>query len=201
MTKWRCFWILMKIRCDFWFTYLWSDLFTRILYEKFRGKYQVSELISFLHALTVSGLCNNFTFIKAGLSPFKKNLCHLLDWKPFKNDEKSFLFHLKSSLRCPDIQVFVTTFWSCTKNGLIRKIRVTSKSMRHNVVYKQLEYLTCIPQYLKSKGNQTMRFGQLIEYDKINIFLQKLWGRETNSRPVFIFWKSLRWDESKRSAA
>ena len=27
---------------------------------------------------------------------------------------------------------------------------------------------------LQSKGNQTMRFGQLIEYNKRNIFLQKL---------------------------
>ena len=27
---------------------------------------------------------------------FQKNLSLLLNWKPFKNDEKSFLFHLKS---------------------------------------------------------------------------------------------------------
>ena len=56
----------------------------------------------------------------------------------------------------------------------------------------------------QSKGNQTMKFGQLIEYNKINIFLQKLcrkWGRETSSRPLFIFWKSLIWGESKWSAA
>ena len=167
----------MKIRCDFWFTYLWSDLFTRILYEKFRGKYQVSELISFLHALTVSGLCNNFTFIKAGLSPFKKNLCHLLDWKPFKNDEKSFLFHLKSSLRWPDIQVFVTTFWSCTKNGLIRKIKLTLKFMTSQ------PGLQTIATYILSnisqcKSNQTIKLGQLIDHNKKNIFLQKLCGNE-----------------------
>ena len=29
----------------------------------------------------------------------------------------------------------------------------------------------------QSKGNQTMTFGQLIEQGKINIFLQKLWGK------------------------
>ena len=27
----------------------------------------------------------------------------------------------------------------------------------------------------QSKGNQTMKFGQLIEYNKRNILLQKLW--------------------------
>ena len=35
--------------------------------------------------------------------------------------------HLKSSFRSQDIKVFVTTFWSCRKNGLIRKIKLTSK--------------------------------------------------------------------------
>ena len=46
----------------------------------------------------------------------------------------------------------------------------------------------------QSKGNQTMKFGQLIEYNKKNIFLQKLygeWGRETSSRPLFFSWKKL----------
>ena len=40
------------------------------------------------------------------------------------------------------------------------------------MVYKQLQYkYTNISQ---SKGNQNMKFGQLIQYNKINIFLQKL---------------------------
>ena len=30
------------------------------------------------------------------------------------------------------------------------------------------------PNISQSKGNQTMKFGQLIEYKKTNIFLQKL---------------------------
>ena len=56
----------------------------------------------------------------------------------------------------------------------------------------------------QSKGNQTMTFGELIEYNKRNIFPQKLcrkWGRETSSRPLFIFWKSFKWGESQQSAA
>ena len=57
-----------------------------------------------------------------------------------------------------------------------------------------------LPNISQSKGNQTMKFGQLIEYNKGNIFLQKLcgkWGRETSSRPLFIFLKKLnmRWKE------
>ena len=32
--------------------------------------------------------------LKVGLSPFKQNFLYLLQWKPSKNDEKCFLFHL-----------------------------------------------------------------------------------------------------------
>ena len=61
-----------------------------------------------------------------------------------------------------------------------------------------------LPNILQSKDNQTMKFGQLIEYNKRNIFFQKLcgeWGRETSSRSPFIFEKSLKWGESKWSVA
>ena len=55
----------------------------------------------------------------------------------------------------------------------------------------------------RSKCNQTMKFGQLIECYKRNIFLQKScrkWGKETSSRPLFIFWKRFIWGKSKWSA-
>ena len=48
-------------------------------------------------------------------------------WKVLKNDEKYFLFHIKSNFRSQDILIFVLAFRSCRKNGLIRKIRLTLK--------------------------------------------------------------------------
>ena len=42
----------------------------------------------------------------------------------------------------------------------------------------------------QSKGNQRMKFGQLIEYCKTNIFLQKLCrksGKQTSSKRFFLF--------------
>ena len=60
-----------------------------------------------------------------------------------------------------------------------------------------------LPNIAQSKGNQPMKFGQLTEYNKRNIFLQKLcrkWGKETSSRPQLSFWESLMWVESKWSA-
>ena len=55
----------------------------------------------------------------------------------------------------------------------------------------QANAIHILPNISQSKGNQKMKFDQLIEYNKANIFLQKLWGklgRETSSRrPLFIF--------------
>ena len=48
-----------------------------------------------------------------------------------------------------------------------------------------------LPNISQSKDNQTMKFLQLIEYNKINVFLQKLYGelgRETSSH-LFYFLK------------
>ena len=45
------------------------------------------------------------------------------------------------------------------------------------------------PNISQSKGNQTMKPGQLIECNKRSIFLQKLckkWFKEASSRPLFI---------------
>ena len=55
-----------------------------------------------------------------------------------------------------------------------------------------------------TKSNQTLKFGQVIVYNNGNIFLQKScrkWGRETSSRPLFVFLKSFIWGKSKWSVA
>ena len=91
--------------------------------------------------------------------------------------------------RSQDIYVFIMTFWSCIKNGLIRKIRLTSKFMMSQPGLQTIA-IHILPKISQSKGNQTMKFGQLIVSNKRDTFLQKLcqkWGRETSSRPLFIF--------------
>ena len=50
--------------------------------------------------------------------------------------------------------------------------------------------MNILPDISKRKGNQTMKFGQSIEYNVRNIFLRKSyrkWNRETSSRPFFGF--------------
>ena len=53
---------------------------------------------------------------------------------------------------------------------MIRKIRLTAKKFITSQPGQRLE--RTLPNISRSKGNQTMKLGQLIEYNKRNIFLQ-----------------------------
>ena len=73
-------------------------------------------------------------------------------------------------------------FWPCRKNGLIRQIRLISKFMTSQPG-KQTIAIDMLPNISRSKGNQSMKLGQLIKYNKCDNFLQKLYrkrGRETS---------------------
>ena len=77
------------------------------------------------------------------------------------------------------------TFRSCRKNGLIRKTMLISKFLTSQPGQQAIA-IHILPNISRSKGNQTMKLGPLIEYNNRNIFLQRIcrkWGRETSSRP------------------
>ena len=88
----------------------------------------------------------------------------------------AFYFILKALFILEIFQFFVTTFWSCRENGLIRKVRSTSKFMASQPGLQTIA-IHMLLNISQSKGNQTMKFGQLIEYNKRNILLQKLWRK------------------------
>ena len=61
-----------------------------------------------------------------------------------------------------------------------------------------------LPNTSQSKSSQTLKYGQVMEHNKKNIFLQKSsekWGRETSSIPLFFLQKRSVWGKSKWSAA
>ena len=67
---------------------------------------------------------------------------------------------------------------------MIRKIKLISKLMTSQPG-KQTIATHILPNTLKSRGNQKMKFGQFIECSMRNIFLEKSYmkcGRETTSR-------------------
>ena len=92
------------------------------------------------------------------------------NWNPFKN-EKCLLFHLKSSYLFK-IFKFSSQLFGHVKNGLVEKIRLISKFMTSQPG-KQTIAIHISPYISRSKSNQTMKFGQLIEYNMRNIFLEK----------------------------
>ena len=71
------------------------------------------------------------------------------------------------------------------QSGLIKKIRLISNFMTSQPG-SQTIVVHILPNILRSKGNQTMKFGQLIECNMRNIFLEKTftkYGGETSPRP------------------
>ena len=53
--------------------------------------------------------------------------------------------------------------------------------------------INILPDISKSKWNQTMKFGQFIEYNMKNIFLRnsyRKWGKQTSYKPLFAFLKA-----------
>ena len=63
------------------------------------------------------------------------------------------------------------TFWSYRKNCLFGKIRLTSKFMMSQTGLQTIA-MHILSNISQSKGNQTMKFGQFIEYKKINVFFK-----------------------------
>ena len=103
-------------------------------------------------------------------SGFVPNSCNFLRCK-LKSDSLTLL-HLKSFFRSQDIKIIALTFWSCRKNALIRNIRLISKFMTSKPGQRTIS-VHILHNISQNKGNQTMELGQLIEYNKRNIFLQK----------------------------
>ena len=83
--------------------HLYSTTLVYQLYWKLNMRISLVKVFySFLSRFSVV-----LQFLKVGLSPSKKKLFYLPHWKPFKNHEKYFLFHLKSSFHslCHDFLV------------------------------------------------------------------------------------------------
>ena len=74
-----------------------------------------------------------------------------------------FYFILKAFFVLKIFKNLSSLFGHVAKNGLIRNIRLTSKSMTSK---PGQETIVILPNISRSKDNQRMNFGQLIEYNK-----------------------------------
>ena len=74
-----------------------------------------------------SAILTEITSINLKRDSYVPKTVLLLQWKPFKNNEKCFLYHLKSPFRSQDILIFVLNFWPFRKKGLIKKDKFNFK--------------------------------------------------------------------------
>ena len=117
---------------------------------------------------------------KGALSGLKKFLANEIHLKMMKN---TFYFTLESLFV---LKIF--NFLVMYKSGLIRKIRFISKFMTSQSGQQSIA-IHILPNISRSKDNQTMKFGQLIEYNKRETFVEKSYTKcdeETIPRPFFL---------------
>ena len=72
-----------------------------------------------------------------------------------------FLFYFESSFDSRDIEKFILTSWTSKKNSFVTKIKLISKFIMSQPG-KQTIAIDILPNMSRSKGNQTMKFDQLI---------------------------------------
>ena len=107
---------------------------------------------------------------EVGLSPSKKLCIICLIESPSKMMKNAFYFILKALFVLKLFKFLSRLFWSCRKNGLIRKLRLISKFMLSQPGLQTIA-IHILPNISQSKGNQTMKFGQLMEYNKRPLFI------------------------------
>ena len=89
--------------------------------------------------------------LKAGLSP-SKHICAIF----VKN---VYYFILKALFVLKIVKILSRFFGYVEKNGLIRKIRLTTKFMTSQHGLKTVA-INKLPKISQSKGNQTMKYGK-----------------------------------------
>ena len=127
--------------------------------------------------------------LKIGLSPSKKICIIWLIKSPLKMTKNAFYFILKVLSILKIFKFLSRYFGHVWKTAWLKRLRLTSKFMTSQPGFQAIAILI-LPNISKGKGSQTMKFGQLTEYHKRNIFPQLLcrkWGKETSFRTLFIF--------------
>ena len=119
----------------------------------------------------------------------KKFLFICFNEKPLKMMKNAFYFISQALFLLKIFKFLSWHFSQVEETGLIRKIRLISKLLTSQPGWQTIT-IHILPNISRSKGNQTLKCGQVIEYINRNISLPKscrTWGRETSSCPFFVF--------------
>ena len=129
--------------------------------------------------------------LKVGLSPFKETCFICFNESLLKMMKNALDLILKTLCVLKSFKSFSWIFrHAARKNGLIRKLRLISKLMTTQHRYQSVT-IQILPNISRSKGNETMEFGQLIDYDKRNIFFRRSFKNEARwlVPDLFLFFK------------
>ena len=90
------------------------------------------------------------------------------------------------------LTIFIVLSWlfGFVEIRLDKKAKINVKIMTSESE-QQIITIHTLPNISRRKGNQSIKFSQLIKCNERNIFLNKScrkWGRQTSSRPLFAFW-------------
>ena len=105
---------------------------------------------------------------------------------PLRIIKNAFYFTLKA-VSIINTFKFCSEFFDDVRNRLIRKLKLISNFMTSQTG-KQIITVYILPHISRDKVNQGMKFGQLIEHNMRNIFLEescRKCGRETSPRLFF----------------
>ena len=132
-----------------------------------RWKETLNYIISKGRFIIVNSIISNFREKNSLCLLFFMNFLFFTKWYPFKNYEKCFLFHLKSSFRYRDIRIFIFPssplflpvshcFRGCSKINL--KVYDIITCLNKNLLYHILFDI------LRRKKGITLKLCPLIEY-------------------------------------
>ena len=167
-----------------------------------------------------------FSFIKNLAFFHYNNLIHVSALSSVRNSNKFSFDNLKSGSHLPkkkyvicfiESSLKMTNFFFVLKSlfvvkifkflswlfGHVEKTAWLDFKIHDVTTWLRNNWNIHIAQYVIKYSNKTMKLGQLIDYNKRNNFLHKLyrkWGREASSRPLFIFKVCLIWGKSNWSA-
>ena len=117
--------------------------------------------------------------LKVRLSPLKKICIICLIQSLLKMMKNAFYFILKALSILKIFKFLSRHFGHVWKMAWLNRLKLTSKFMTSQPGFQAIPILI-LPNISQSKGSQTIKFGQLTEHNKRNIFLQVLcrkWGR------------------------
>ena len=126
----------------------------------------------------ISGIFLNVCLSEHSYKGVRKSVSHfpkeflLSNESSLKTIKNAFYFLLKIVFVLKIFKFLISTFLVKWENGLMRKLRLISKFMTL-LSGKQAIVIHVLSNIPRCKGNQTMKFGQLIEYNVTQFFLQK----------------------------